>query len=100
MSDFLHRQARKERKEREFYTRFLGIRRERAAPYPRESPRRSTPMGQVPVTEQTEEGEAGAPRGSDAPQAPQPEISEIPTTDRSSPPKRRREDDDDDGTFN
>ena len=108
MSDFLHRQAKKERKEREYYTRLLGIR--RAAPYHRESPRRSTPTDQVQATEQTlnlidltfptlGEGEAGAPRGSDAPQA-QTEPSETLTIGRSSLPKRRREDDDDDDTFN
>ena len=97
MSDFLHRQARKERREREYYTRLLGIR--RAAPYRRESPRRSTPTGPEQTSNLIDltspalgEGEAGASRESDAPQA-QPEISEIPQ-------KRRREDDDDNGTFN
>jgi hypothetical protein len=103
MSDFLLRQARKERKERQYYTRVLGIRRERPAPYRRESPRRSTPTGQVQTTDQSSAidvtsatlGEAGA---SDAPQG-QAEISEIPNVGRSSPQKRRREDDDD-GTFN
>jgi len=41
MSDFVSRQAKKERKERDLYSRLLRrSRKERAAPYPRESPRR------------------------------------------------------------
>ena len=115
MSNFLRRQATKENREREYYANILGIRRERAAPYPRESPRRRTPTRQSATTDDPraniidltapilEESEAaGASHGGDtsqAPQAPQVETSENPNIGRSSPQKRRREDDEADGTF-
>ena len=103
---FLHRQARKEKKEYEYYANVLGIWTERPAPYRQESPRRSTPTRQSATTDDPraniidltdtilEEGEAaGVSQGGDTFQAPQVETSETSNIGRSSPQKRRREDD-------
>jgi hypothetical protein len=111
MTNFLRRQASKENKEREYYANVLGIRTERPAPYPRESPRRRTPTRQSATADDPraniidltdtilEEGEAAGASQGDTSQAPQVEITENPDIGRSSPQKRRREDDDVDGTF-
>ena len=101
MFNFLSCQARKERKEREFFSRFLGgPRRERAGPYSRESPHRNAQTSET-LTERRPPEESSQSRQSVGEEANITSITgeEGASVSGDTETRKRNREDENDGTF-